>query len=442
MLVSFALQASAAEATSCPHGSDAYSRAVLADSPVAYYRLDETAGPTLCDSSTAANNGTYNATGITYGAAGALASGDKAISADGASTTTTVGQSGADPSGLTGNHAFTLEAWFKSATTSPPTNANVWLVGLGGTGTTGQADVLSLNPNHGSQLGWGPTSAITIDQYGSDFAWDPSTVGVNLWDGLWHYIAVTYTPGSSPSSSATQYVAYLDGHDLGNPEARPYGNAVTNLAASPIILGNGCASSGCYWAPLDGGIDEVAVYPAALTSARIAAHYKAASQTTQKLTVSRVGQGTVTSSPAGISCGTTCTYDFVSGTAVTLSTKAAFGSQFAGWSGACTGTGTCKVTMTAARTVTATFKIVPPPNTTITAHSVSSGKRRATFDFTGSGGVGTLHFQCKLDSANWKACTSPRTYSGLARGPHTFAARAVDARGKTDPAPAKYTFTI
>jgi hypothetical protein len=99
MLAWFGRQASSARASGCPQSPDPYSQAVLADSPVAYYRLDESAGPTLCDSSTSANNGTYNSTGITYGAASALASGDPAISADGASTTTEVRQSGADPSG-------------------------------------------------------------------------------------------------------------------------------------------------------------------------------------------------------------------------------------------------------------------------------------------------------------------------------------------------------
>ena len=46
---------------------------------------------------------------------------------------------------------------------------------------------------------------------------------------------------------------------------------------------------------------------------------------------------------------------YTSGTSVTLVAVPATGSTFAGWSGACTGTGTCTVAMTAARTVTATF---------------------------------------------------------------------------------------
>src|SRR5579883_2948981 len=76
-----------AQAVGCPTpNGDAYSTAVFADSPVAYYRLDEASGAVLCDSSSSANNGTYNASGITYGVAGALASSsDTAVAADGTS---------------------------------------------------------------------------------------------------------------------------------------------------------------------------------------------------------------------------------------------------------------------------------------------------------------------------------------------------------------------
>lgn len=268
---SFTAPALGAATSSCPAGSDAYSQAVLADNPVAYYRLDETAGPTLCDSSSSGDNGTYGASGITYGVAGPLIDHTPAVTADGSADL--VGQSGSDPAGLTGNHAYTLEAWFKNDQANAPFT-NAWLVGLGGTGSTGQAAVLSLDPNHNSQLGWGPTSSFGIDQYGSDWAWDPTSVGVNLWDGNWHYIAVTYTP--SNSASASDYVGYVDGHDVGSPDARPFGNAVPDIAASPITLGQGCSAGGCYWLPLDAGLAEVAVYPTALTTQRIDAHYAAA----------------------------------------------------------------------------------------------------------------------------------------------------------------------
>ncbi len=75
------------------------------------------------------------------------------------------------------------------------------------------------------------------------------------------------------------------------------------------------------------------------------------------LTVNKTGAGagTVTSNPTGISCGSTCAASYASGTAVTLTPSLSAGATFGGWSGACTGTGTCVVTMTAAQTVTATF---------------------------------------------------------------------------------------
>lgn len=67
------------------------------------------------------------------------------------------------------------------------------------------------------------------------------------------------------------------------------------------------------------------------------------------------GVGTVISQPAGISCGGSCSMLFDPGSEVTLSATPDASSTFAGWSGECTGTGTCQVTMDQARSVTATF---------------------------------------------------------------------------------------
>ena len=71
------------------------------------------------------------------------------------------------------------------------------------------------------------------------------------------------------------------------------------------------------------------------------------------------GSGTVSSEPAGISCGSDCSEPYVDGRAVTLTARAAVGSAFSGWSGAgCSGTGSCVVTMSEARSVTARFSAV------------------------------------------------------------------------------------
>jgi hypothetical protein len=74
------------------------------------------------------------------------------------------------------------------------------------------------------------------------------------------------------------------------------------------------------------------------------------------LTVSKTGPGTVTSSPAGIKCGSDCSESYTAGTVVTLTATPNKNASLQGWGGACSGTGTCTVTMNAARSVTATFR--------------------------------------------------------------------------------------
>jgi hypothetical protein len=67
------------------------------------------------------------------------------------------------------------------------------------------------------------------------------------------------------------------------------------------------------------------------------------------------GSGDVTSSPAGIACDATCQASFPAGTSVTLTATPAASSIFTGWSGACSSSAICHVTMDQAKFVTATF---------------------------------------------------------------------------------------
>jgi hypothetical protein len=78
---------------------------------------------------------------------------------------------------------------------------------------------------------------------------------------------------------------------------------------------------------------------------------------TQVFTLSATvsGSGTVTSSPTGVTCPSTCNASFNVGTPVTLTAAPMNGWGFAGWGGACSGVGSCVVTMNAAQSVTATF---------------------------------------------------------------------------------------
>jgi PKD repeat protein len=128
-----------------------------------------------------------------------------------------------------------------------------------------------------------------------------------------------------------------------------YGTTVT-LTAAP--------AAGATFAGWSGVCSGTGTCTVGMTEARaLTATFNAA---TYALTVSKAGTGTgtVSSSPAGINCGATCTANYTAGTSVTLTAAPAAGATFAGWSGACSGTGSCTVSMTAATAVTATFNTV------------------------------------------------------------------------------------
>jgi large repetitive protein len=80
------------------------------------------------------------------------------------------------------------------------------------------------------------------------------------------------------------------------------------------------------------------------------------------------------------------------------------------------------------------------PTTTITkAPSNPSKEAVASFEFRAS--ETRVTFQCKLDSGAFGSCGSPKTYSGLGAGPHTFEVKATDQGGNAGP-PASYAWTI
>ncbi|HEX3109092.1 MAG TPA: Ig-like domain-containing protein, partial [Thermoanaerobaculia bacterium] len=89
----------------------------------------------------------------------------------------------------------------------------------------------------------------------------------------------------------------------------------------------------------------------------VAAFTYAPSTYTLTVSLAGTGQGVVKSTPAGIECGSQCSAVFNLGTAVTLTPIPGSSSVFGGWTGACTGTGPCVVTMTQQRSVGATFTL-------------------------------------------------------------------------------------
>lgn len=85
---------------------------------------------------------------------------------------------------------------------------------------------------------------------------------------------------------------------------------------------------------------------------------------TYDLTVSVTGSGTVTGAGGAINCGTACSAQLADNTSVTLTATPAAGHRFVSWGGACSGqTTSCTVQMNAAKSVSASFQVVPSTQT-------------------------------------------------------------------------------
>lgn len=153
-------------------------------------------------------------------------------------------------------------------------------------------------------------------------------------------------------------------------ETVPFGTMVT-LAAAPAT---GSTFTGWSGACSGTGSCVVAISADTMVTATF-------TQQQFPLTVTKVGSGTVTG--GGINCGATCTTDIAYGTPVTLNAAAATGFTFNGWSGACTGTGACSVTITAATSVTATFV----QNVALTVTKSGTGSGTVTGDMINCGGT-------------------------------------------------------
>jgi hypothetical protein len=116
-----------------------------------------------------------------------------------------------------------------------------------------------------------------------------------------------------------------------------------------------------------GHLDQATVPPGAATGPPLRTTSGAGDQhkhltVTATLTVTKtsgplgVGSGTVTSSPAGINCGGTCSHSYNTGTVITLTATADLLSVFNSWTGCDSTSGnTCTVTLGAAKTVVANF---------------------------------------------------------------------------------------
>ncbi|MFI5110757.1 MAG: tail fiber domain-containing protein, partial [Terriglobales bacterium] len=186
-------------------------------------------------------------------------------------------------------------------------------------------------------------------------------------------------------------------------------------------------NAGGSWSTFSNGLPNVVVLDVKLHAAsrtlRAATHGRSvwdfslsSTLTQQTLTVSvtGTGAGAVTSNPAGVDCPSTCAPGFTTGTMVSLTPTPAVGSAFGGWSGSCSGTGACVVTMSGTGTpaVTATFTAAATDTLTVNKTGTGTGTVTSTSPDT--------QINCgSTCSGNYASGTSV-TLSAQAAGGSTF----------------------
>ena len=254
-----------------------------------------------------------------------------------------------------------------------------------GTGTV-TSDPLAIDCGLTCSAHFGPDTSVTLTatpSAGSTFAgWSgacsgPGTCSVTMTDAADVTATFLVEAPSTFSLSVSK-----GGTGTGTVSSSPGGincgaTCSANFSANVPVTLSATADGGSSFAGWSGagcsGTGQCVVPMSA--AANVTATFDVVTPVTFPLTVTRVGtgSGSVTSTPAGIVCGATCSNEFNSGQVVALSALADAGSIFAGWSGACAGTGACNVTMDAARSVTATFANAAPATFTLTVNRAGTG---------------------------------------------------------------------
>ena len=137
------------------------------------------------------------------------------------------------------------------------------------------------------------------------------------------------------------------------------------------------------------------------------------------LTVTKTGTGTGSITGQGINCPGDCSETYADGTAVSLSASPTGGSSFAGWSGDCTGTGACNLTMNSNKGVSGSFTAAPPAQRTLTVTKTGTG----TGSITGPG------INCPGDCTETYADGTAVSLSASAAAGSTFAGWSGDCAG-------------
>ena len=217
-------------------GSPTYSAAVLADSPILYWRLGESTGPTAADASGNGNNGTYSGTN---------SPGQPALITD--SDTSTQFNTGAGHIAgpvLTGAAITGLETWIQT----DATGTNSFFISLN---DGGGGNVRTHIYHHGSGYIY-----VWRDHANAIISDAPVSAAAP------HHIALWYEPGSN-----TSYLM-IDGVTQSGTYA---GDLLS--ATNPELWAAGQRYNGVHYSIYQGKMDEVALYDQAVTATTFSTHY-------------------------------------------------------------------------------------------------------------------------------------------------------------------------
>jgi hypothetical protein len=179
----------------------------------------------------------------------------------------------------------------------------------------------------------------------------------------------TITIGGSSTISAT----------VSGSSGTPTGTVSVSGAGGSCVITLSGGSGSCSLTPVNAGASQTitgtysgnATYGASSGTTTLTVN---GSGGTNVLNVTKTGSGsgTVTSSTAGINCGSDCTESYSGATTVTLTASPSGSSVFTGWLGGhCTGRGQCVVAVSGVTNVSATFgpNSVNPPTLDIDGNS-------------------------------------------------------------------------
>jgi hypothetical protein len=221
-----------------------YAHAVLSDTAVAFWRLDEATGTTAADRA-GTNDGAVSG-GVTLGEPGALSDGNTAMRFDGADGSSVTAPNSATLMAINGSEAITMEAWINPESLVLPSGFRLFY---------------SFPGQPASYLGLfngGPPRivvALVIDGVQRSFAAGPTLVA-----GSWYHVAATY--------DGAALTLYVNGSPVGELTGL---SGPVNIGASGVQIG-GYPMAGANLS-FDGVVDDAAIYGRALSAAEIATHY-------------------------------------------------------------------------------------------------------------------------------------------------------------------------